>query len=611
MNASNFLKNPNRAEIETLPNKGPALAAILRKLHLRNLPCAFGGKFPKANWLIDSNGKKEDVLISDHHGPRGLEPGKGLSTAVSEVIEFLKRSPDQENEKLDLIELICRIRKNQGDQDGAWKLENIFDDLKTEKSKELRDKFKIIFKKIKNKILPGSAGNLDTDAILANFAAIYPKRALRHEELLREAAIFGDLNLKLEEKSANLSKIISGVILIFEEVEKKYITQKEKEIVTEEEMAIEKIKQKIKKLDSVHAYATKRKESLTELTKFIKGRKGRIKKRIKKIKENFVNKNKKSEDSSISPDCLSELNCALNKSLKTVNSKLDKKIEEEERKFEAGHAPEKRAYLKMKAKLEKRAKAEIKKIKEKSQEKKKRLKITRGKMQNIIGNALVQLVYPTILFLENNEKDKKTELNQLFEKGLKKINKAIENGSKKIKEMIQDGKMEIKEGNEGDKIVMFDIHKKVKINRREGNIPPNCFVDLAQKRNPQCVYLVTTITPNNNKLNGNTSKSVHISIASACKGDFEKYAFTEELFNELDKAEKEVVKEEIELLQEKTKKENKKKDRTRLKELEEKSKKSCFWKARNALLFNSSSSLPLEKILEILEKHLKKNEETN
>ena len=31
-------------------------------------PCVFGDEGSQANWLIDSNGKTEGVMISDHHG---------------------------------------------------------------------------------------------------------------------------------------------------------------------------------------------------------------------------------------------------------------------------------------------------------------------------------------------------------------------------------------------------------------------------------------------------------------------------------------------------------------------------------------------------------------
>ncbi len=140
-------------------------------------------------------------ICMDHHFINTPE----VEVATSIVIDFIKENPRYASILLRLFELA----------NAPQILANYKKYLKNKKAWE--------FKKFLDYFISFTKWYLDTDAILAHFALSHPKKAIRYEKILTQAAMRWDLNLEVSSKAKTLNDIIAWIYIMFYWLKKQYM----------------------------------------------------------------------------------------------------------------------------------------------------------------------------------------------------------------------------------------------------------------------------------------------------------------------------------------------------------------------------------------------------
>lgn len=141
-----------------------------------------------------------DWLCFDHHSFKDSEE----KVATSVVIDFIKKNPRYAS-------IIIRIFE--------WADAN---QIAADFKKYIRKWKKWDFIKFLNYIIPITKWYIDTDAVLAHFSFQNPKKAVRYEKLLTQAAMRWDLNLEVSSKAKRLNDIVMWVYVLYDQLKQKY-----------------------------------------------------------------------------------------------------------------------------------------------------------------------------------------------------------------------------------------------------------------------------------------------------------------------------------------------------------------------------------------------------
>ncbi len=157
----------------------------------------------------------------DHHWLNFTEWNTDTKVAVSKVLDFIdennisKKELNQGANKPLWTSLLIQLYELCG----ALQKKDRFNKQVVEKS---WNKPKIRLKEFLNDFIPMTSWYLDTDSILSHFALLYPKDARKHRDLINDAALNWDLNLKVSEQSQELHKIITWIAILIYNLRKYY-----------------------------------------------------------------------------------------------------------------------------------------------------------------------------------------------------------------------------------------------------------------------------------------------------------------------------------------------------------------------------------------------------
>jgi hypothetical protein len=157
----------------------------------------------------------------DHHWLNFTEWNTDTKVAVSKVLDFIDESD------------IKRKQLVQGSNKPIWTA-LLIQLYELSGAMQKKDRFnrkivkkdwstpKIKLKEFLNDFIPLTSWYLDTDALLSHFALLYPKYAKKYKDLLNDAALNWDLNLKVSEQSQELHKIIIWIAILTNKLRKHY-----------------------------------------------------------------------------------------------------------------------------------------------------------------------------------------------------------------------------------------------------------------------------------------------------------------------------------------------------------------------------------------------------